>query len=72
MSAALTRPGPGRETSVSSGGFSHSQTGITAVVPVTAGTVARWGRCCSSERQSAVARSTKPEREALWGPASVA
>ncbi|CAM5728128.1 hypothetical protein SBADM41S_04973 [Streptomyces badius] len=71
MSAGLTRPGPGRETSVSSGGFSHSQTGITAEVPVTAGTAARCGRCCSSERHSAVARSTNPEREALPDPVSV-
>ncbi len=64
MSAMLTRGGPGRETSASSGGFSHSQTGITAMVPETAGVVARWGRCCSSERHRAVACSTNPERPA--------
>ncbi len=34
---ALTRWRPPRDTSTSSGGFSHSHTGITAGVPVTAG-----------------------------------
>ncbi len=71
MSVSLTRTGPGRETSTSSGGFSHSQTGITAEVPVTAGTAARPGRCCSSERHRAVARSTNPERAAPSAPVSV-
>ncbi len=61
MSAAETAVRPVRETSVSSGGFSHSQTGITAGVPVRAGAATMCGRCCSSERQRAAARSTKPE-----------
>lgn len=64
MSVMETRAAPSRETSVSSGGFSHSQTGITAVVPVTAAGARACGRCASSERHSAVARSTKPLSEA--------
>jgi hypothetical protein len=40
---------------------------MTAGVPVTAGAPRMCGRCCSSERHSAVARSTKPDREVPCG-----
>lgn len=66
MSAAPTPDGPVRDTSASSGGFSHSQTGITAPVPVTAGALTTCGRCWASERHTAVARSTKPGSEEPW------
>lgn len=60
MCSGPIRSGPSRETSASSGGFSHSQTGMTAGVPVTASAVSSWGRACPSERHRAAARSTKP------------
>lgn len=60
MCSGPTGFGPSRETSASSGGFSHSHTGMTAGVPVTASAASSWGRAWTSERHRAAARSTNP------------
>lgn len=67
MCSGPIRNGPSRETSQSSGGFSHSQTGMTADVPVTASSDRSGDRPCSSERHRAAARSTNPFSGVAWG-----